>query len=157
MAVGATIGARAVGSIADLTTFSFHPVKIVTTAEGGAATTQDRRLAQRMELFRSHGVTRDETLYEGASHGPWYYQQVELGLNYRMTDLQAALALSQPAANDAASVAITVSPAPVTSKTSRASRTEGWATKAPRLRFSSTRWRWDRARSAARTMVRLMP
>ncbi|WP_413718475.1 UDP-4-amino-4,6-dideoxy-N-acetyl-beta-L-altrosamine transaminase [Silicimonas sp. MF1-12-2] len=101
-AIGGRFGNRPVGDCqhSDITVFSFHPVKIVTTAEGGAATTQDPRLAQRMELFRSHGVTRDETLYEGASHGPWYYQQVELGLNYRMTDLQAALGVAQMARLD---------------------------------------------------------
>lgn len=79
----------------DITVFSFHPVKIVTTAEGGAATTNDAILAQKMQLFRSHGVTRDPDLMEWDSEGPWYYQQVELGLNYRMTELQAALGVTQ--------------------------------------------------------------
>ena len=96
-AIGGRFGNRPVGSCqhSDIAVFSFHPVKIVTTAEGGAATTQNADLAQRMELFRSHGVTRNEALYEGESHGAWYYQQVELGLNYRMTDLQAALGVAQ--------------------------------------------------------------
>lgn len=96
-AIGGWYGKRPVGACqhSDIAVFSFHPVKIVTSAEGGAATTQDPELARRMLLFRSHGVTRDETLYEGESHGGWYYQQVELGLNYRMTDLQAALGLAQ--------------------------------------------------------------
>ncbi|KHT52257.1 UDP-4-amino-4,6-dideoxy-N-acetyl-beta-L-altrosamine transaminase [Vibrio sinaloensis] len=79
----------------DITVFSFHPVKIVTTAEGGAALTNSSTLAEKMSLLRSHGVTRDERLMQGESHGGWYYQQVELGFNYRMTELQAALGVSQ--------------------------------------------------------------
>lgn len=79
----------------DITIFSFHPVKIVTTAEGGMALTQDAALAARMELLRSHGITRDPARMEGDSEGPWYYQQVDLGFNYRMTELQAALGVSQ--------------------------------------------------------------
>jgi len=79
----------------DITVFSFHPVKIVTTAEGGAAMTNDVRLAERLRLFRSHGITRDSRLMTHAPDGPWYYQQVELGYNYRITDLQAALGVSQ--------------------------------------------------------------
>jgi dTDP-4-amino-4,6-dideoxygalactose transaminase len=79
----------------DITVFSFHPVKIITTAEGGAATTNDAELAQKMDLFRSHGVTRDEALMTQSSHGPWYYEQIELGYNYRITDVQAALGSSQ--------------------------------------------------------------
>jgi UDP-4-amino-4,6-dideoxy-N-acetyl-beta-L-altrosamine transaminase len=78
---------------ADITIFSFHPVKIITTAEGGLATTNQAELSEKMNLFRSHGITRDPKLM---THEPgWYYQQVELGLNYRMTELQAALGLSQ--------------------------------------------------------------
>ncbi len=79
----------------DITVFSFHPVKIVTTAEGGVATTNDAVLAKKMDLLRSHGITREESLMEEPSHGGWYYEQVDLGLNYRMTDMQAALGLSQ--------------------------------------------------------------
>jgi UDP-4-amino-4,6-dideoxy-N-acetyl-beta-L-altrosamine transaminase len=79
----------------DITVFSFHPVKIVTTAEGGAATTNNVRLADKMALLRSHGVTRDPELMTEPSHGDWYYQQIALGYNYRMTDLQAALGVSQ--------------------------------------------------------------
>ncbi|MCC3860399.1 UDP-4-amino-4,6-dideoxy-N-acetyl-beta-L-altrosamine transaminase [Emcibacteraceae bacterium Y4] len=79
----------------DITVFSFHPVKIVTTAEGGACMTNDENLAKKMELLRSHGITRDENLMQGDSHGPWYYQQIDLGYNYRMTDIQAALGTSQ--------------------------------------------------------------
>ena len=96
-AIGGKFGNQPVGACqhSDIAVFSFHPVKIVTTAEGGAATTQDAALAEGMQLFRSHGVTRNEALYEGSSHGGWYYQQLELGLNYRMTELQAALGVSQ--------------------------------------------------------------
>jgi len=79
----------------DITVFSFHPVKIVTTAEGGAALTNNKTLAAKMALYRSHGITRDETLMEYSSDGAWYYEQVELGFNYRMTELQAALGVSQ--------------------------------------------------------------
>ena len=79
----------------DIAVFSFHPVKIITTAEGGLATTQDAGLAERMRLFRSHGMTRDPERMVGESPGPWYYEMVALGYNYRMTDLHAALGLSQ--------------------------------------------------------------
>jgi UDP-4-amino-4,6-dideoxy-N-acetyl-beta-L-altrosamine transaminase len=79
----------------DITVFSFHPVKIVTTAEGGAALTNDKQLADKMALYRSHGITRDEALMESLPHGGWYYEQVDLGFNYRMTELQAALGVSQ--------------------------------------------------------------
>lgn len=84
-----------IGSIADMTTFSFHPVKTVTTAEGGAVATDDARLAQRIELFAKHGITRDRTLMEHSDEGAWYYEQLELGYNYRLSDLQAALGTSQ--------------------------------------------------------------
>ena len=79
----------------DITVFSFHPVKIITTAEGGMALTNYADLAQKMELLRSHGVTRDPNLMTHAPDGPWYYQQIALGFNYRMTEMQAALGLSQ--------------------------------------------------------------
>jgi UDP-4-amino-4,6-dideoxy-N-acetyl-beta-L-altrosamine transaminase len=79
----------------DITVFSFHPVKIITTAEGGMALTNDDLLAEKMNLYRSHGVTRDTRLMTHDPDGPWYYQQVELGYNYRMTELQAALGISQ--------------------------------------------------------------
>lgn len=79
----------------DITVFSFHPVKIITTAEGGMAMTNDLQLAKRMQLLRSHGTIRDAAEMTRSSDGPWYYQQLELGYNYRMTDLQAALGLSQ--------------------------------------------------------------
>ena len=83
------------GRFSDVTVFSFHPVKIITTAEGGMAMTNDARLAERMRLFRSHGMTRDPALMTHEPDGGWYYQQIELGFNYRMTELQAALGLSQ--------------------------------------------------------------
>jgi UDP-4-amino-4,6-dideoxy-N-acetyl-beta-L-altrosamine transaminase len=79
----------------DITVFSFHPVKIITTAEGGLATTNDEKLAEQMQLFRSHGVTRNSKFMAKVSEGGWYYQQVDLGFNYRMTELQAALGVSQ--------------------------------------------------------------
>lgn len=83
------------GRFSDITVFSFHPVKIITTGEGGMAVTQQSDLAQKMALLRSHGITRDPALMTHAPDGPWYYQQVDLGFNYRMTDLQAALGVSQ--------------------------------------------------------------
>ena len=79
----------------DITVFSFHPVKIITTAEGGLATTNSSELAEKMQLFRSHGVTRNRKLMTHDPDGDWYYQQVALGLNYRMTEMQAALGISQ--------------------------------------------------------------
>jgi len=83
------------GRFSDVTIFSFHPVKIITTAEGGMALTNDDKVAKRLELLRSHGITRDPALMTQGMDGPWYYQQVELGYNYRMTDMQAALGVSQ--------------------------------------------------------------
>ena len=79
----------------DITVFSFHPVKIITTAEGGMALTNDPELASKMALLRSHGITRDPAQMTHAADGPWYYQQIELGFNYRMTELQAALGVTQ--------------------------------------------------------------
>lgn len=83
------------GRYSDITVFSFHPVKIITTAEGGMALTNSDELATRMGLLRSHGITRDPALMTQTMDGPWYYQQVALGYNYRMTDMQAALGVSQ--------------------------------------------------------------
>ena len=80
---------------ADITVFSFHPVKIITTAEGGMCLTNNAELANKLALFRSHGITRDPAQMTHAADGPWYYQQIELGYNYRMTELQAALGVSQ--------------------------------------------------------------
>ena len=79
----------------DITIFSFHPVKIITTAEGGMALTNNGELAEKMALLRSHGITRDPAQMTHESDGPWYYQQIALGYNYRMTELQAALGVSQ--------------------------------------------------------------
>lgn len=79
----------------DITVFSFHPVKIITTAEGGMALTNDTALADKMALLRSHGITRDPSQMTHEADGPWYYQQIDLGFNYRMTELQAALGVSQ--------------------------------------------------------------
>jgi len=96
-AIGARYRDDPVGSCrhGDITVFSFHPVKIITTGEGGLATTNDSELARRMALLRSHGITREAAGMEDPPHGPWYYQQTDLGFNYRMTDLQAALGRSQ--------------------------------------------------------------
>lgn len=79
----------------DITVFSFHPVKIITTAEGGAVVTNNKTFADKMALLRSHGITRDSELMTEEPHGGWYYQQIDLGFNYRMTELQAALGVSQ--------------------------------------------------------------
>jgi dTDP-4-amino-4,6-dideoxygalactose transaminase len=89
---GARIGACAHSSMA---VFSFHPVKIITTGEGGMVLTNDAGLHRRLSRLRSHGITREAGEMEGGSEGPWYYQQQELGFNYRMTDIQAALGCSQ--------------------------------------------------------------
>jgi len=96
-AIGGEYLNKKIGSCeySDITVFSFHPVKIITTGEGGVATTNCSKLAKKMELFRSHGITRDKNLMKKQSDGPWYYEQIELGYNYRMTDIQAALGLSQ--------------------------------------------------------------
>lgn len=83
------------GRYSDIAVFSFHPVKIITTAEGGIAATNDPELADRMARLRSHGITRDPAQMTHAPDGPWYYQQIDLGFNYRMTELQAALGVSQ--------------------------------------------------------------
>ncbi|MBU2426218.1 MAG: UDP-4-amino-4,6-dideoxy-N-acetyl-beta-L-altrosamine transaminase [Gammaproteobacteria bacterium] len=96
-AIGSTYKGMPVGhcQYSDICVFSFHPVKIITTAEGGMALTNDTALAAQMQLHRSHGITRDPLDMTEPSHGPWYYQQIELGLNYRLTELQAALGHSQ--------------------------------------------------------------
>ena len=96
-AIGASLLTHPIGDCnwSDICVFSFHPVKIITTAEGGMATTNHPALAQAMEMLRSHGITRDPALMTHAPDGPWYYQQILLGYNYRMTELQAALGLSQ--------------------------------------------------------------
>ncbi len=95
--IGASFEGEPIGSCrySDIAVFSFHPVKIITTAEGGVATTNSAKLSQNMSLARSHGVTRDPALMENDSFGPWHYEQITLGYNYRMTELQAALGSSQ--------------------------------------------------------------
>ncbi|MFQ2254236.1 UDP-4-amino-4,6-dideoxy-N-acetyl-beta-L-altrosamine transaminase [Aeromonas sp. DNRA1] len=85
------------GRYSDITVFSFHPVKIITTGEGGMAMTNDPALAKTMSMLRSHGITRDPADFINEPDGPWYYEQQMLGFNYRMTDIQAALGLSQMA------------------------------------------------------------
>ncbi len=96
-AIGGLYRGNPIGNceFSDITVFSFHPVKIITTGEGGAATTNDDRLAKRMADLRSHGITRRAEDYAYPSDGPWYYEQLDLGFNYRMTDIQAALGTSQ--------------------------------------------------------------
>ncbi len=96
-AIGGRYGDKPVGccDYSDICVFSFHPVKIITTGEGGMAMTNDAELAASMQRLRSHGITRDTALFEGEADGPWSYQQIELGYNYRITDLQCALGASQ--------------------------------------------------------------
>ncbi len=96
-AIGGHYRETKVGSCtySDMVVFSFHPVKIITTGEGGMVLTNRRDLYDKLIRLRSHGITRDENLMTEATHGPWYYQQIELGYNYRMTDIQAALGASQ--------------------------------------------------------------
>ena len=94
--IGTSYKGKKIGSLADMTCFSFHPVKTVTGGEGGAILTNNETYAQRLKLARTHGITHDENLMEGAPHeGIWYYEMISLGYNYRMTDFQAALLLSQ--------------------------------------------------------------
>lgn len=94
-ALGTSYCGKMVGSIADITTFSFHPVKTITGGEGGAITTNDFKLYKRMKLLRTHGITRNYDEMCCKSNEPWYNEQVELGFNYRITDFQAALLISQ--------------------------------------------------------------
>ena len=96
-AIGGSYRGHRIGSCnySDMTVFSFHPVKIITSGEGGMILTNRRDLYEKLLLLRSHGITRDASLFSGDSHGPWYYEQGVLGFNYRMTDIQAALGNSQ--------------------------------------------------------------
>ncbi|HAW93130.1 MULTISPECIES: UDP-4-amino-4,6-dideoxy-N-acetyl-beta-L-altrosamine transaminase [unclassified Arsukibacterium] len=96
-AIGGSYEGRAIGSClySDITIFSFHPVKIITSGEGGVATTNRPEVAKRLKMLRSHGITSDPDDLTEPSHGPWYYQQQILGFNYRLTDIHAALGLSQ--------------------------------------------------------------
>lgn len=93
--IGTKYNGKGVGSIADMTTFSFHPVKTITGGEGGAVLTNREEYYQKLLLARSHGITRVPELLENETDGPWYYEQISLGYNYRMTDIQAGLILSQ--------------------------------------------------------------
>ncbi len=93
--IGTSYCGKMVGSLADITTFSFHPVKTVTSGEGGAVMTSREDLAKKIALYRSHGITREADLLEKESEGGWYYEQIALGMNYRMTDIQAGLLISQ--------------------------------------------------------------
>lgn len=92
--IGTFYDGKPTGSIADMTTFSFHPVKTVTAGEGGAVMTDSDELYKRLVLFSKHGITRNPDWLENVPDGPWYYEQIELGYNYRMTDIQAALLIS---------------------------------------------------------------
>lgn len=96
-AIGGRYKNKPIGSceFSDMSIFSFHPVKIITTGEGGAILTNNKKYSEKIQMFRSHGITRDKALMNQEPHGFWYYQQIELGYNYRMTDIQAALGLSQ--------------------------------------------------------------
>lgn len=93
--LGATYKRQRVGKLADMTVFSFHPVKSITTGEGGMVVTNNKKYYQKLLLFRTHGITRNQNLLIQKNNGPWYYEMQELGFNYRMTDIQAGLGLSQ--------------------------------------------------------------
>ncbi len=93
-ALGSVYKGKKIGTLSDMTTFSFHPVKPITTGEGGMIVTDNKEFYQKMMLFRSHGITRDENLMT-RNDGPWFYQQLDLGYNYRITDIQCALGCSQ--------------------------------------------------------------
>ncbi len=93
--LGAEYKGKRTGSLVDMTTFSFHPVKHITTGEGGMITTNNKELYEKLKLFRTHGITRDKEILHNKDKGPWYYEQLGLGYNYRMTDIQAALGISQ--------------------------------------------------------------
>ena len=93
--LGAEYKEKKIGSLVDMTTFSFHPVKHITTGEGGMITTNNKELYEKLKLFRTHGITRDREILHNEDQGPWYYEQLELGYNYRITDMQCALGISQ--------------------------------------------------------------
>ena len=94
--IGTRYKGKYVGSLADMTCFSFHPVKTITGGEGGAILTNDEKLYEKLKLAHTHGITHDKDLMEEYPHeGPWYYEQISLGYNYRLTDFQAALITSQ--------------------------------------------------------------
>lgn len=93
--LGAEYKGKKTGSLVDMTTFSFHPVKHITTGEGGMITTNNKELYEKLKLFRTHGITRDKEILHNKNEGSWYYEQLELGYNYRITDIQCALGISQ--------------------------------------------------------------
>ncbi|MBI2406647.1 MAG: UDP-4-amino-4,6-dideoxy-N-acetyl-beta-L-altrosamine transaminase [Candidatus Harrisonbacteria bacterium] len=93
--LGATLRGKRIGGIADMTVFSFHPVKSITTGEGGAVLTNNKRYADALRMFRTHGITKDAALLKRKPEGAWYYEMQQLGFNYRLTDIQSALGLSQ--------------------------------------------------------------
>lgn len=94
-ALGAEYKGRKIGAISDLTCFSFHPVKHITTGEGGMVMTNNKKLYDKLLLYRSHGISKDIQLLGKENEGPWYYEQLELGYNYRISDIQCALGISQ--------------------------------------------------------------
>ncbi|MBI3046073.1 MAG: UDP-4-amino-4,6-dideoxy-N-acetyl-beta-L-altrosamine transaminase [Candidatus Harrisonbacteria bacterium] len=94
-ALGASYKGKKIGSVADMTAFSFHPVKSITTGEGGAVLTDNKDYYEKMKVFRHHGIVRDPEKFKMKSHGDWYHEMQELGYNYRITDIQAALGISQ--------------------------------------------------------------
>jgi len=94
-ALGASYKGKKIGSVADMTAFSFHPVKSITTGEGGAVLTDNKEYYEKMKVFRHHGIVRDPSKFKERSHGDWYHEMQELGFNYRITDIQAALGISQ--------------------------------------------------------------
>ena len=93
--IGTSYNGKMNGAVADMTTFSFHPVKTITGGEGGAVLTNNEEYYKKLLLYRAHGITRDVSLMEHEPDGPWYYEQIDLGFNYRITDIQAALIISQ--------------------------------------------------------------
>lgn len=94
-ALGTKYKGQSIGNISDMTEFSFHPVKTITTAEGGMITTNSKEIYEKLMLFRTHGITRNKEFLINQNEGPWYYEQIDLGYNYRITDLQCALGISQ--------------------------------------------------------------
>ncbi|WP_343337977.1 UDP-4-amino-4,6-dideoxy-N-acetyl-beta-L-altrosamine transaminase [Terrisporobacter petrolearius] len=94
-AIGTKYKGKKVGNISDMTEFSFHPVKTITTGEGGVITTNSKELYDKLVLFRTHGITREKEFLVRKEEGPWYYEQIDLGYNYRITDIQCALGISQ--------------------------------------------------------------
>lgn len=94
-AIGTKYKGKCIGSISDMTVFSFHPVKTITTGEGGMVTTNNEEFYKKLSLFRTHGITKEKDLLISQDEGPWYYEQIDLGYNYRITDIQCGLGISQ--------------------------------------------------------------